>query len=162
MMSDWLCITDAYDFIHIEVVMQNKLINVVDGYMDWLLFVTKMEIAESVTVREIVDCVTDHEGDCWLCHRHCGRLLSVLLIMRVADCVTDHQVDSWLCHRQCERLLFVLQTKRETADSVTDIVGDSCLCYWMCHIKCARLLTVLQTMREIADCVRRWWWLFTV
>jgi len=34
-MSDWLCITDAYDFIQIDaVVMQNKLMNIVDGYMD--------------------------------------------------------------------------------------------------------------------------------
>jgi len=35
LMSDWLCITDAYDFIHIDtVVMRNKLMNIVDGYMD--------------------------------------------------------------------------------------------------------------------------------
>ena len=33
-MSDWLCFTDADDFVHIDsVVMQNKLMNVVDGYM---------------------------------------------------------------------------------------------------------------------------------
>ena len=34
-MSDWLCTADAYDFIHIDVVViQNKLMNIVDGYMD--------------------------------------------------------------------------------------------------------------------------------
>jgi len=122
--------------------------NIVDGYMDWSLFVTMMEIAESVTVRRIVDCVTDHEGDCWLCHRHCGRLLSVLLMVTVADFVTDHEADSLLCHRQCGRLLFVLQTMREIADSITDIVGDCCLCYWSWGLR-----IVSQTMKEIADCV---------
>ena len=75
-MSDWLCITDAYDFIHIDtVVMQNKLINIVDAYMDWLLFVAMMEIAECYS-----------EGDCWLCYRPWGRLLIV----------SDSDGDCWL------------------------------------------------------------------
>jgi hypothetical protein len=47
--------------------MQNNLMNIVDGYVDWLLFVTMMEIAESVTVKEIVDCVTDNVRDSCLC-----------------------------------------------------------------------------------------------
>jgi len=37
-MSDWLCITDAYDFIHIDaVVMHMKFMNIVDGYIDGCL-----------------------------------------------------------------------------------------------------------------------------
>jgi len=46
--------------------------NIVDDYMDWLLFVTMMEIGRLLTVlqtmREIADSVTDIVGDCCLCY----------------------------------------------------------------------------------------------
>jgi hypothetical protein len=108
------------------VVMQNKLMNIIDGYMDWLLFVTMMGIAESVTVREML-ALLQTMREIADCHRHCGRLLSVFLIIRFADCVTDNVGDCWL-----------LQTMREIADWVRQ--------WWW-------LLTEQQTMFEIVNCV---------
>jgi len=48
------------------------------------------EIADSHRLREIVDCVTDHEG---------GRLLTVAQVMReIVDFVTDHEGNCCLYH----------------------------------------------------------------
>ena len=161
--------------------MQNNLMNIVVGYMDWVLFVTMMEIAESVTVREMVDCVANNVGDCcwqWV------RLLTVLdivgdcwllqMVREIADCVktlweivdcyrwwgrllTVSQTVSEICdhYRPWERLLTLVQTIREMADCVKMTVVVDCYNegdYWLCHRPWGRLLTVAQTMREIADC----------
>jgi hypothetical protein len=59
-------------------------------------------------MREIDDCGTDYEGDCWFWHKPWGRLLSVSQTIReIADphrlreivyCVTDHEGNCWMCH----------------------------------------------------------------
>ena len=52
-----------------------------------------MEKAESFTVREIADSVTDNVGDCCLCYRPRGRLLTVSqTLLEVVVIVTDHKV----------------------------------------------------------------------
>ena len=112
-------------------------------------------------MREIVNCVTqwgrlptvldsvgycwltDDEGDCWLCHRKCGRLVTI----------TDHERDCWLWYRPlCQNAGGCwLLTMREITDCGTDHEGDC----WLWHRPWGRLLTVAQTMRE-TDCYCSW------
>jgi len=54
----------------------------------------------------VADYVTENVGDCWLCYRPWGRLLTVAQTMQeIADCVTGHERDCWLWHRPCGQLL---------------------------------------------------------
>jgi hypothetical protein len=102
----------------------------IDPEGDWLLLI--MRVADCVTENVGYCWLTDLEGDCWLCYRPWGRLLTLAQVMReIADCGTDHEGDGWLthteghcwlCHRPWGKLLSVSQLTLNTAYHLCTLV----------------------------------------